>query len=98
MGGGVVGIDCHQVKLKLARLSPPEATNGDCLAGAMISRDCGLGTHDDGKQRSRLLLVMLASRFKLFEGVSLKTQKLYLVVFLTRYTDLFFRFLSWYNR
>ena len=31
-------------------------------------------------------------------GVSLKTQELYLLVFLTRYVDLFFRFVSVYNR
>ena len=31
-------------------------------------------------------------------GVSLKTQELYLLVFLTRYLDLFLRFISFYNR
>lgn len=31
-------------------------------------------------------------------GISLKTQELFLVVFVTRYMDLFFRFYSWYNR
>ncbi|CAN0462850.1 unnamed protein product, partial [Hapterophycus canaliculatus] len=31
-------------------------------------------------------------------GVSLKTQELFFVVFVSRYVDLFFRFHSWYNR
>ncbi|CAN0406993.1 unnamed protein product, partial [Laminaria digitata] len=30
-------------------------------------------------------------------GISLKTQELFLVVFLTRYLDFFFRFISLYN-
>ena len=32
-----------------------------------------------------------------FKGVSLKTMELYLIVFLTRYLDLFFSFVSYYN-
>eukprot|EP00904_Undaria_pinnatifida_P006805 jgi/Undpi1/3254/HiC_scaffold_15.g06628.m1 len=42
-----------------------------------------------------LLLKLRAS--KSAAGISLKTQELFLVVFLTRYLDLFFRFVSLYN-
>jgi len=42
-----------------------------------------------------LLLKMFAN--KSCRGVSLKTQALYLLVFLTRYIDLFYNFLSLYN-
>ncbi|KAL3657277.1 hypothetical protein V7S43_017785 [Phytophthora oleae] len=42
-----------------------------------------------------LLLKMLASRSA--NGISLKTQELFFLVFVTRYVDLFFHFVSLYN-
>ncbi|POM61051.1 ER lumen protein retaining receptor, partial [Phytophthora palmivora] len=42
-----------------------------------------------------LLLKLLASRSA--NGISLKTQELFFLVFVTRYVDLFFHFVSLYN-
>lgn len=52
-----------------------------------------LGTHNNGKRIHYCALALGRSL-----GVSLKTQKLYLLVFLARYSDLFFHFISWYHR
>lgn len=44
-----------------------------------------------------LVLCRRLCAYKNAQGVSLKTQELYLVVFCTRYLDLFTSFYSWYN-
>jgi ER lumen protein retaining receptor len=46
---------------------------------------------------SILLLLYKIIRSKNCSGVSLKTIELYLIVFVTRYLDLFFSFVSYYN-
>ncbi|CAM9976299.1 unnamed protein product [Ectocarpus sp. 4 AP-2014] len=47
---------------------------------------------------SILMLLLKLRASKSAAGISLKTQELFLVVFVTRYVDLFFKFISWYNR
>lgn len=44
-----------------------------------------------------LSAVKLKITFLLFPGISLKTQELYIIVFLARYLDLFTRYISFYN-
>lgn len=46
---------------------------------------------------SILVLIMRLSITKNAIGISIKTQQLYLLVFITRYLDLFFTFYSFYN-
>eukprot|EP00903_Cladosiphon_okamuranus_P020998 g19290.t1 len=46
---------------------------------------------------SILVLLLKLRASKTAAGISLKTQEIFLVVFLARYSDLFFRFISWYN-
>ncbi|CAM9243687.1 unnamed protein product [Pylaiella littoralis] len=46
---------------------------------------------------SILVLLLKLRASKSAAGISLKTQELFLVIFLSRYLDLFFRFYSWYN-
>eukprot|EP00752_Nemacystus_decipiens_P008722 g7783.t1 len=46
---------------------------------------------------SILVLLLKLRASKSAAGISLKTQEIFLVVFLARYSDLFFRFISWYN-
>jgi ER lumen protein retaining receptor len=46
---------------------------------------------------SILVLLLRLRVTKNANGISLKTQELYLVVFCTRYLDLFTTFYSWYN-
>ena len=44
-----------------------------------------------------LLLLSLTPKLFFISGISLKTQELYVIVFLTRYLDLFTRYISFYN-
>lgn len=46
---------------------------------------------------SIIVLLLKINTMKSCRGVSLKTQELYALVFLTRYLDLFTSFISWYN-
>jgi len=58
-----------------------------------LYRLCGDLSH----AASILILLMRLHKSKSAVGISLKTQELFLIVFLARYLDLFTTFISWYN-
>lgn len=70
--------------LLLLRLQVAKNANGEYISG--LTRECSDRNRDGINVRAMC-----------FTGVSLKTQELFLIVFCTRYLDLFTRFISMYN-
>jgi ER lumen protein retaining receptor len=72
----------------LLKITGIKSCRGTYLDAFVCRADRRLAQPEDGSLSSTTLLLLL------YAGISLKTQELYLLVFITRYLDIFTNFVS----